>query len=328
MLELRLDKPFDLKLRDTASLPAPKDGEIKIKVAYGGICGSDIRIYKGDVSYAPFPMRMGHEIIGVVVEAGAGAGLPIGARVAIEPNAVCGTCEWCRQGRVNICSTRVAWGINDPNGGFGEEFVCAARYAVVIPDDVPDERAILTEPLAVAVHMAKRARIAPGDSVAIIGCGCTGLLTLALVDHLGAKATVFDSSAKKLALAKSIVPGVDTVQPADFKPNSFEIVMESAGAKPAIDMAFEIVKPGGRIVEIGLIYEEVAYPVIRIVRNEISVLGSISYTMEDFKEALNYLRDPAFNVAPVLGRIYPVASFQEAMEAALSGDYAKIAIKF
>lgn len=106
MLELYLEQPNKLSLREAEALPAPQDGEVKIKIIYGGICGSDLRVYQGKISYAGYPIRPGHEVLGVVTEAGKSATHAVGTKIVVFPNTFCGECEYCLSGKTNICKEK------------------------------------------------------------------------------------------------------------------------------------------------------------------------------------------------------------------------------
>ncbi len=103
MLELYLEEPNKLTLKDAMPLPPPGDDQVKIRVIYGGICGSDLRVYQGTINYATYPLRPGHEVLGRVVEAGRGTGLKPDTKVVVFPNTFCGECEFCLSGKTNIC---------------------------------------------------------------------------------------------------------------------------------------------------------------------------------------------------------------------------------
>ena len=160
-----------------------KPNEIKVKTIYGGICGSDISVYQGKLPHAAYPVIPGHEVLGEVVETGAAAEFRIGQRVVVQPNTFCEQCEPCKAGNTNICTEKKSLGINEP-GGFSNEFIIDSKYLIKVPDDLKDERAILLEPLAVAVHALKKAEIKKDTSLAVLGCGTEGLLTVQLADYL------------------------------------------------------------------------------------------------------------------------------------------------
>lgn len=326
MVELLLTKPCELKSREAEALPAPGADEVKLRTIYGGICGSDLRVYKGSINYAAYPIRPGHEVLGTVAAAGKNAPFAPGTRAVVLPNTFCGECEFCRKGRTNICKDKKPLGLS-ADGVFAGEILIEAKYVVPVPEDMPDEQAILIEPFAVTVHALKKAPIGRGVTVAVVGCGTEGLLAAALACRLGGRVTALDVNPKKLAIARQL-GDIRAMHPGDLKDELFEVVVEAAGVKVSIEQAMEIVKPGGDLIAIGITGEQVNFPAIRIVRNEITIHGTMIYTPDDFRTAIGYLQDPAFDVGPVLSKILPVGQYQQAFDDALSGNFAKIVLDF
>jgi L-iditol 2-dehydrogenase len=283
-------------------------------------------VYKGSLGYAIYPIRPGHEALGVIIEAGNKTSLKIGSKAVIFPNTFCGQCEFCQRGQTNVCRGKQVFGINAA-GVFGGEFVTDAQFVIPVPDDMPDERAILVEPLAVTVHALKKANITKGTSVAIVGCGTEGLLAVALANHLGANVTVMDVNPLKLNMAKKL-GNIRAVHPHEVTGEWFDVVVEAAGVRQSVEQAIQLVKPGGALVAIGITADPVNFPVIHIVRNEITIFGTIIYTLNDFAAALELLSDSSFSIEPVLSKIVPVTEFQQAYEDALSGNFAKIILSF
>jgi len=314
-------------MKESEPPPAPKDNEVKVKVIYGGICGSDLRVFKGSIPYASYPCRPGHEILGTVVEAGKKSPHKVGTKVVSFPNTYCGQCEFCLQGKTNICKNKKSFGVT-VNGLFAQEIIIDSEFVVPVPPDLAEERAILIEPFAVNVHALKRASITKGASVAVLGCGTEGLLAIALLSHMGADVTVLDIIPGKMEKAKSFGKNIKAIHPADVKDHVFDVVIEAAGVKASIEQAFQLVKPGGAMISLGITGDEIRYPALRITRSEITIYGTIIYTKKDFAEALALLQDPEFNVTPVLSKIMPFAKYQEAFDDALSGNFAKIVLDF
>lgn len=327
MKELYLEKPGDLKMIEMAPVPAPMAREVKVKVIYGGICGSDLRVLRGTVPYATYPCRPGHEILGTIVEAGEESPFKVGTRVVSFPNTYCGTCEFCLQGRTNICANKKAFGVTC-DGLFAQEVLLDSEFVVPVPFDLADKRAILVEPFAVNVHALKRTDISKGKSVAVIGCGTEGLLAIALLNHMGADITVLDINPTKMEKARSFNKGIKLLLPSEAKDHPFDVVIEAAGVKASVEQAFQLVKPGGAIISLGISGDPISYPALRITRSEITIYGTIIYTKKDFEDAIALLRDPAFNVSPILSRIDPFTKYQEAFADALTGNFAKIVLDF
>jgi L-iditol 2-dehydrogenase len=327
MRELYLERPEKLTLRKSAPVAFLKDNEVRIRIRYGGICGSDIRVLLGTLPYARYPCCPGHEILGTIVEAGRAAQFEKDDRVISYPNTYCGTCEFCLQGKTNICSSKQTFGVTI-NGLFSEEVVVDAQYLVPVPADLSSRRAILTEPLAVNVHALKKAKIEKGTTVAIVGCGTEGLLSTALLQHLGADITVLDINPAKMEKAKSAYTTIKTLLPEEVTDQLFEVVIEAAGVKEAIEQAFTLVKPGGTLITLGITDQEIHFPSLQVTRSELTIVGSIIYTKQDFNDAFTYLRHPDFDISPVISKILPFSDYKQAFSDASSGNYTKIILDF
>lgn len=326
ILEMFLDGPNQLILRESLPLPAPLDNQVKLKMIYGGICGSDVRVYKGLISYAQYPIRPGHEVLGTIVEAGKSIHHKIGTKVVVFPNTFCGECDFCKIGKTNICRQKQPLGVSI-DGVFAQEAILDAKYIIPVPDDMKIERAILIEPFAVTVHAIKKANIKHGTRLAVIGCGTEGMLSAALALYLGAEVSVIDVNPAKLEMAKKLGP-VKGFMPDEVQNQLFDVVVEAAGVKAAIEQAMQIVQPGGVMVALGITGDLVNLSPIHIVRNEISILGSIIYTMQDFADAIDYLKKPEFYVDPIISKIVPFTECNAAFEDAVSGKFAKIVLDF
>ena len=128
--------------------------------------------------------------------------------------------------------------------------------------------------------------------------------------------------------ARSFNKAIKATHPSEVKDQVFDVVVEAAGAKAAIEQAFLLVKPGGALITLGITNEEIFFPSLHITRSEITIYGSIVYTKKDFEDALGFLQDPAFNVSPVLSKIIPLNQYGRAFEDALTGNFTKIVLDF
>ncbi|MFC7393252.1 zinc-dependent alcohol dehydrogenase [Scopulibacillus cellulosilyticus] len=326
MLELHLKKPRELELRESGGQPFIKDDEVKIKSIYGGICGSDLSVFKGKLNHATYPVRPGHELLGTIIEKGEDVTYDIGTRVVIAPNTFCGECEYCLQGKLNICLNKQSIGIN-ADGGFAEEFVISSKYILQVPDTVTDKKAILIEPLSVIVHALKKAQLNRTSSVAIMGCGTEGMLAAALANHLGANVTVTDINPLKLDLVRKL-GDIKALRPEEISGETFDVVIEAAGVKETFEQGVQLIKPGGAMILIGMA-REANFPVSHVVRSEVTIYGSIIYNFPfDFSESLEYLSNSEFYIDPIVSKIVPLADYQQAYEMALSGNYGKVVLDF
>jgi len=326
MLGLYLEKPSKLELREFDVDTIIKEDEVRVRLILGGICGSDVSVYKGSIPHATYPIRPGHELLGEIIEAGAKSGVEVGNRIVVQPNTYCGECEYCLKGKTNICENKSSLGVNS-NGGFSEEFTISSKYTVLVPDDVPDRKAVLVEPLSVIVHALEKVNINKHTSVAVIGCGTEGMLALTLTNYLGADITAVDINENKLVKIRKYFKNVETSLPQDVK-GKYDIVIEAAGARASVEQALTLVKPGGAMVMIGMT-TEATFPVNEIVRREITLYGSIIYTApKDFLKSIDYLQREDFNVDAIISEMFDFKNYDKAYEAALSGEYGKILLNF
>ena len=326
MRGIHLRNPGELELEELDWNISLLEDEVKIKLIYGGICGSDIGVYNGKIQHAKYPVRPGHELVGRILEAGKNVTFAPDTKVVITPNTFCGECDNCLNGHKNICIHKQSLGVN-VDGIFSEEIIINAKYVLPIPEEISDEEAVLVEPLAVIVHAFQKANIQKGTKVGVIGCGTEGMLTVALAVFLGAEVTAIDINPKKLENAKSSY-NVNTLLAHEIQNETFDVVIEAAGDKRAVEQAIGIVKKGGKIILIGLT-PEATLPIVQIVRNEITIHGSIIYNFpEDFSRSVGYLIEEKFNIKPVISKIFPLEEFKEAYVLAVSGQSGKILIDF
>lgn len=325
MVELILNKPRNLTLRSMEIQPPLNYDDVKVRLIYGGICGSDLGVFQGKIKYASYPIRPGHELLGTVVDAGENVKSMIGVRVVVFPNSFCGECEQCKKGKTNICIQKKSLGVNT-DGGFSQEFIISSKYVIPVPDDMPDQKAVLVEPFSVIVHAFNRVVITEETSVAVIGCGSEGMLAVAFANYLGAQVTAIDINSVKLDLVKKL-GSVRTMLPQELTNEVFDVVIEASGSGSAMEQGIKLVKSGGSMVLVGLVPEAVL-PIVYIVRQEISLLGSIIYDVNDFLHAIEFLKDDLFDVHPIVSRIMPISAYQQAYDLALSGDVGKILLDF
>lgn len=326
MFALYVTNPHKLQWRYVGEAGHPVGEEVKVRPTYGGICGSDISVWKGKLPHADYPVRAGHELVGVVVEKGERAPYDVGTRVVVLPNTYCGECEFCRKGQTNICEKKRSLGVN-MDGVFSSEFVISSRYVLPVPDDLADERAVLVEPFAVVVHALGKVGIDKGMKAAVVGCGNEGMMAAVLARYLGADVTAIDVNPLKLETVKTIVD-VRTFTYDTLPEEKYDVVIEAAGAASAAEQAVELARPGGHVVLLGLV-NEATFPVVRIVRHELTIHGSIIYQFPgDYMKAIHYLRTMPFPVEQIIAKTFPIAEYEKAYEAAASGQPGKVVLQF
>lgn len=284
-----LEEIQSIRVKDVP-IPEPRDNEVLIKISLAGICGSDYSLYYGKFGVS-LPVIPGHEAVGTIVRIGSGVNrLAVGQRVTIQPNFSCGKCPLCTSGHGNLCTSKIRLGI-DANGVFAEYTIVPAGYVWPIPNDMPDEVAVFTEPLSVCVHALNTTAPKKGDQVMIFGAGVIGLLTLQLAVSRGAAVSAMDLSEPHLAMAKALGAQLTLGAEAPIETyfNKFDMIYETSGAPTALDLSIRLAAPKGKIVVLGLPGK--THPVLPdlIVRKELRIFGSIIYT-EEFPDSINLLK--------------------------------------
>jgi len=234
----------DLRVEEF-ELPPLKEGEILVKVKACGICGTDVHIFNGEEGSAKVtpPIILGHEFCGVVVETKSSL-FKVGDKVSIDPNIYCGVCRFCRSGKVQLCESLTALGVN-LNGGFAEYAIVPEKQAILF-EDIDFEEAALAEPLACCLHGIKKLEIKPIDKVLVIGLGPIGLIMLEILKLYGVSNVYgyeIDEFRKEIAKRQGIKEIID--KSTDEK---FDIVIECAGTKESIEMAFKKLQRGGQLL--------------------------------------------------------------------------------
>src|SRR5438309_5805798 len=177
MKAMVLSAPNELALGEVAR-PAIGEGQVLVRVMYSGICGTDYKIYSGAIPVR-YPRIMGHEMIGEVVEAGAGAIVRPGDRVIIDPELYCGACFHCRLGQTHLCPNGMLVG-RDTNGGFAEYLNAPASHVFQVPDSIDSRTAPMIQVLTTCLHAQRQIDMFPAESVVVFGLGVTGQLHVQL----------------------------------------------------------------------------------------------------------------------------------------------------
>lgn len=279
--------------------PIPAADEVLIEVEASGICGSDMHAWHGRHPFRRPPVVLGHEVSGVVRSTGeAVTDVRVGDRVAVEPHRICGHCWACAQGRNELCVSKQYPGTGQWNGTLAELFVAPARMAHLVPDGVPGDLAALAEPLAVASHANRRGQVQAGQRVNIIGAGAIGLLSLTVARHLGADVDVVtDVDPVKLALAEALGatrprdvrtdPIIDQMR--SHRQGRADVTIVAATAPQSLQDAAALTRPGGTIVLLGLYAHTADVDAARLITDEQTIAGSLTYDHADFRSALSLL---------------------------------------
>ena len=276
-----------LELRDVDD-PAPGEGEVLVRVAACGICGSDMHAFLGHDARRPTPIVLGHEAAGTVVDGD--DDLPAGTRVTINPLVACGTCESCVRGRENLCAARQIISMPPRPGAFAPLIAMPKANLVPVPDDVPFERAALVEPLACgwhAVRLGRQAldRVLAGLPCVVIGGGAIGVGAALALREQGADDVVL---VEPNALRREYLRGMEgfrVVEAEDLSAGEVALVVDAAGYAATRAEACRLVRPGGVIAHIGLAEAEGGLDVRRMTLAEITFIGTYTFTAKDFRDA-------------------------------------------
>ena len=329
MKAARLYGTRDMRITDV-DRPQAGRGEVVIRIAYVGICGTDIEIYTGRMPFIklgliPLPQTLGHEWTGVIDEVGEGVTeYAPGDRVTGDVTISCRVCEFCKAGRYNICPNRRSVGIIRKDGAFAEYLVMPVYHVYRVPDEVSLEDAALTEPASCAVHAVRRMGVEPGDRIAVVGDGTLGLLALQAAKAAGASRVVLiGSHDEKLAIAQHLGAYAtvnrhrdDVVQaPLDFFHGKIDGIIEASGNAAAVGPALKLLRPGGRMVIISIYHEPVpAVDMAFVVTNEVILTGTLAGPTV-FPGLLRLMAERAIRTGPLITHRLPLIGVPDAFRA-------------
>jgi 2-desacetyl-2-hydroxyethyl bacteriochlorophyllide A dehydrogenase len=298
MKALVYTQPNEMQLLERP-MPDLIDGEVVLKIEAVGICGSDMHAWHGHDPRRKPGLVLGHEFVGRI-EQSAAAGFARGTRWTGNPLIVCGTCEYCVQGRNNLCANRTMVGMTRP-GAFAEYMSIPAKSLIAMPQDMPAATAALTEPAATAWHAINLsirvlARPLHECRVLVIGGGAIGMLAGLLLKRLGVeRMTITElNPLRREALVRGI--GCEAIDPRvqPLVSSQYDFVMDAVGSKITRTQAFEAIKPGGVIMHVGLQDWASEIDMRKLTLAEITLLGTYTYTTADLRATVDALHRGAF----------------------------------
>ncbi len=279
--------------------PSLDEGEVVLRIESVGICGSDMHAFHGHDPRRKPGLVLGHEFAGTIEEVNSPL-FSVGQRVTGNPLITCGRCEYCLQGRNNLCANRTMVGMTRP-GAFAEYMSIPASSLIAIPEGLSLDAAALTEPAATAVHainLSMRALHRPIQEcrVLVLGGGAIGMLSALLLKHYGVnEITVAEVNPLRRKAIESHV-GCTTLNPVDEKiaENAFEFVMDCVGAAVTRNSALSAIKPGGVMMHVGLQDWASEIDMRKLTLSEITLLGTYTYSTIDLQATVNLLSHNAF----------------------------------
>jgi L-idonate 5-dehydrogenase len=314
--------------------------EVRVSVAFGGICGSDMHYYHrgsvGDFSVRE-PLTLGHEISGRVVEWGSAVkGLTHGMKAALNPSRACRQCEFCIEGRSNLCSDMRFLGsagrFPHVQGGFAQHLILRADQVIPVPSDTDLLHLSCAEPLSVGLHAVKRAGALLGKRVIVTGSGPIGLLTARSALLAGAREVMMtDIEDAPLKVAReqigvtctmNVASNADGLAAFEADGGYFDVALEASGSPSALLSLFKVVKRGATIVQLGMMPAgDHAIPLNLLQAREIDLIGAFR-AHDEFGLAVDMIVSGAVDVTPILSGTYPIGDAVQAFEQA--GNRAKV----
>ncbi|MEA3210445.1 MAG: L-iditol 2-dehydrogenase [Chthoniobacter sp.] len=334
-------EPHSVELRE---LPQPAIGEddVLLAVEAVGVCGSDLHQYSGKQSWkVNYPVVLGHEFGGVIMQAGPRVrGFREGDRVVSETAAVLDLdSPFTRAGQYNLDPNRLGFGYG-VNGAMTRFVRVPGRCLHRIPDGLAFEKAALTEPCCVAYNaVCMNAQVRPGDSVVVIGPGPIGLLCAVMAKLCGANPLIVvgvPNDAKRLAVARRIgathtfgEQGEDVAAAVKTSGDGYgvDVVIDAAGVSATLQLALELVRPGGQISKVGWGREPLGFSLDPLVGKGITLRGSFSHNWPMWEKVLHMLATGQIDLDPILNRVAPLQDWQSCFEEMHAGDVVKAVLK-
>lgn len=330
--------PFDTRVVDVPE-PTPGPGEVKVKIAYCGICGSDPEIYEGVFGllkapwWPPAPFTTGHEASGTIVELGPNllGDYKVGQRVAMNFRKYCGVCHYCRNKQEQFCEY-----VKSYEAGFAEYALYDESCLYPLPEDVSMERGAMLEPVTIATHAVDLGNIVPGKTVAISGSGTIGLLVMQLAMHAGAaRVFVSDPMPEKRAMAMKL--GADwTIDPLKkdliavgrehLGGRGFDTVFECSGHISAVPATIGLAERNGTIVWAGAYHEDATFPInpYYMFGNELTIRSTMLAPYV-FPRSLMLLSK--LDLEPMITQIVPLEDIAQALAGRRNSTDIKILVK-
>ncbi|MCD2136445.1 zinc-binding alcohol dehydrogenase family protein [Salinicoccus halitifaciens] len=336
MKQVLVKNPQDIQIVEAEEIDKPQRNEVKVKVIYAGLCGSDVHIFEGHNPFATYPRIIGHEVMGVVEEVGEDVSdLESGDQVILEPIKTCGECRPCRIGRPNICENLQVYGVHR-DGGMQEYFVIESDKLHKISSEVTPEKAVLAEPLTIGAQASLRGEVGEGDTVLIQGAGTIGLCCLLIAKHKGATVIVSDLDDDKLQFAEdkgadyTINIGENNLLDEVFKiteDKGVNVSMDAVGLNATFESAVKSCAPAGKVVVLGFEEKPAQVSQVDITKGELDVRGSRLQT-DQFPYIISLLEKNLIDVDGIVTHIKDKEEINDALELFKDNSSRKILIKF
>jgi 6-hydroxycyclohex-1-ene-1-carbonyl-CoA dehydrogenase len=312
--------------------PEPQAGEVVMRVAACGLCHTDLHYLDHGVrTFKAPPIILGHEAAGTVARLGSGvSGLAPGDRVLAPSVWACGRCRFCRAGRENLCVDLVMPG-NHTQGAFAEYLAVPAKELVRLPPDLPLERAcVIADAVSTPYHAVKqRGQVRAGDAVAVVGCGGVGLNVVQCAALAGATVIAVDLNEGRLALARRLGAS-HTINPSALErvdkevrrltDGGVDVAFEVVGNPKTIDLAFNLLRKGGRLVVIGFSQEAVPINAAKLMFYELELVGSLGCGAGLYPEIVGLAASGRIDLEPIVSGTLPLDRINEGFDRLRRGE--------
>lgn len=317
--------------------PTPAPNEVVVQTKACGLCGTDLHLLKGE--YNPqYPVTPGHEYAGVVVEVGrAVRSIRPGDRVAIDPNAFCGACRYCRMAKPNFCENWFGYGVVRP-GGFGEMSAVIENNVIPLPEGLSFERAAMVEPVSCCLHGIDLAGIRPGDKVVVIGAGgigqilaqlarCAGAAMVIVSDPIGAKRDLAASLGADLV----VNPATQDITDAALSATGIgaDVVLEAGGTRSSVLDALGVARKGGTVMWFSVCDSDLEVPVrpYDLFLREVTIRTSLTNPFT-CSRALDILASGRVEIGPLITHRFVLDEFGECMASMREGRSIKAQVQY
>ena len=316
-----LNGPSDVTITDRAT-PACGEGQVLVRITHVGICGTDTKIYDGGI-LANYPVVMGHEGVGEIIEGQATDGSGPGNRVIIDPVLYCGNCFYCARGDTHLCENGGMLG-REVDGVYTENYLAPAGNVFALGDNINMTEGPLIQVMTTVLHAQNRANIQADEVVVVLGLGVTGLLQIQVAKALGAKAVVGVSrNAHKRGLAEQmgadcVVEHGEAAKVAVLKQTDgrgADVVIEAVGYISVLAEAMDLARFGGRIIPFGIYAAlEGKLPFYELYFKELDIINTRAALPSDFPASIKLVEEGKVNLAPFITHTYPLEELTEAIK--------------
>ncbi|MBM7493445.1 2-desacetyl-2-hydroxyethyl bacteriochlorophyllide A dehydrogenase [Micromonospora luteifusca] len=311
----------------------PGRGQVRIEVAYTGICGTDLHIYHGDMDARVGDSAIiGHEMSGRIAAVGEDVtGWNVGQAVTVMPTRPCGRCAACQRGNSHVCHAMNFLGIDSP-GAMQSYWNVPAELVLPLPEELPLDHAALVEPVAVAVHDVRRGNVTADDQVVVVGGGPVGVLIATVARGRGARVLLVEPDPFRREVAEGI--GIDTVDPRSTDVVALvndrtdgagaDIAFEVSGSAAGVTTAVDVLTTRGRLVMVAIHPQPREVNLHRFFWRELELLGARLYQRDDMVEAIRLVASGAIPARQLISRVEPVESASAAFAALEGGGVMKV----